>query len=246
MLRRASFVIRRLITSWIDHSSRSGLSFSCTQCGRCCKGTTNVFINETEAYALADHLNMKLEDFIFNFTEPRNSNVSLKTRRVNNSKHCIFLEGKTCSVYDVRPTQCRTYPFWPEIVMSKVEWETEGKVRCEGIKTNTNQNFISSEEIVRNLIVHQVHARGRGENLSFHDSMDALEETLESNPSLSAEFKSDFFSSNYSTILFEDDKVRIVDSTSTTAAEDLSSIGSNDNSETNVTYRRLELLGSLG
>jgi Fe-S-cluster containining protein len=27
---------------------------------------------------------------------------------------CMFLDGRRCSVYDARPTQCRTWPFWPE------------------------------------------------------------------------------------------------------------------------------------
>ncbi|MBW2259743.1 MAG: YkgJ family cysteine cluster protein [Deltaproteobacteria bacterium] len=30
------------------------------------------------------------------------------------SFHCLFFDEKNrrCSIYDVRPTQCRTFPFW--------------------------------------------------------------------------------------------------------------------------------------
>jgi Fe-S-cluster containining protein len=46
---------------------------------------------------------------------------------------CIFLDADgQCRVYSVRPLQCRTYPFWPEIVASAAAWRREAR-RCEGI-----------------------------------------------------------------------------------------------------------------
>ena len=44
---------------------------------------------------------------------------------------CVFWDNG-CTIYPVRPTQCRTYPFWPENVESKEEWEAEDE-RCPGI-----------------------------------------------------------------------------------------------------------------
>ena len=35
-------------------------------------------------------------------------------------------------VYPVRPLQCRTYPFWPEVLASRQAWQREAR-RCEGI-----------------------------------------------------------------------------------------------------------------
>jgi len=32
----------------------------------------------------------------------------------------------------VRPQQCRTYPFWPEIVETRGAWQEEAR-RCEGM-----------------------------------------------------------------------------------------------------------------
>lgn len=51
----------------------------------------------------------------------------------DNAGACIFLdtEGK-CGIYAVRPVQCRTYPFWPELVYSEAAWRREAG-RCEGI-----------------------------------------------------------------------------------------------------------------
>jgi Fe-S-cluster containining protein len=45
---------------------------------------------------------------------------------------CIFLdEQMRCRIYKVRPLQCRTYPFWPELMNPKA-WRAE-RNRCEGI-----------------------------------------------------------------------------------------------------------------
>ena len=47
-------------------------------------------------------------------------------------KQCPFLEGHGCSIHPAKPTQCRTFPFWPELVESKREWNRTGKY-CPGI-----------------------------------------------------------------------------------------------------------------
>lgn len=42
---------------------------------------------------------------------------------------CIFLDqGGQCSIYDVRPVQCSTYPFWPSLLRNKEAWENEAVV----------------------------------------------------------------------------------------------------------------------
>jgi Fe-S-cluster containining protein len=46
---------------------------------------------------------------------------------------CVFLDARgECGIYPVRPVQCRTYPFWPEIVSRQRDWRRESR-RCEGI-----------------------------------------------------------------------------------------------------------------
>ena len=59
---------------------------------------------------------------------------SVLAKALSKKGHCMLLnsEGK-CSVYPVRPTQCRTYPFWPEILISEEKWNNE-RQRCEGIQ----------------------------------------------------------------------------------------------------------------
>jgi len=45
---------------------------------------------------------------------------------------CVFLEGTKCSIYDVRPVQCKTFPYWPSVLQSKRSWASTQN-RCEGI-----------------------------------------------------------------------------------------------------------------
>ena len=45
---------------------------------------------------------------------------------------CRFLSGKRCTVYDARPTQCRTWPFWPEVMHAKA-WQREVAKFCPGV-----------------------------------------------------------------------------------------------------------------
>ena len=46
---------------------------------------------------------------------------------------CILLDkAGHCRVYPVRPRQCVTYPFWPELLKTAKAWRQEGR-RCEGI-----------------------------------------------------------------------------------------------------------------
>jgi Fe-S-cluster containining protein len=47
-------------------------------------------------------------------------------------KQCPFLEGHGCSIHPAKPTQCRTFPYWPELVESKREWNRTAKY-CPGI-----------------------------------------------------------------------------------------------------------------
>ena len=45
---------------------------------------------------------------------------------------CQFLTAEGCSIHEVKPTQCRAYPFWPSLVESNTIWTIEGTF-CPGI-----------------------------------------------------------------------------------------------------------------
>ena len=65
---------------------------------------------------------------------------------------CVFLErgddGRAgCSIYDARPTQCRTWPFWPENLRSRSAWRQAAK-DCPGIDAPDGEH-VPVEEIDR-------------------------------------------------------------------------------------------------
>ena len=46
---------------------------------------------------------------------------------------CVFWrDGVGCEVYEVRPVQCRTFPFWPEVLESEDSW-LEYSAECPGM-----------------------------------------------------------------------------------------------------------------
>lgn len=45
---------------------------------------------------------------------------------------CVFLTQQGCMVYEARPVQCATYPFWASILVDRGSWERESE-NCPGI-----------------------------------------------------------------------------------------------------------------
>ena len=129
-----------------------GLQFTCSQCGNCCTGGPGfVWISKDEIVRLAAHLKLTPEQTVEKYTRKINGEFSLKERRNNGSYDCIFLKEEKatraagddetivytkryCSIYEVRPLQCRTWPFWPENLASKKAWEMSGR-KCHGMST---------------------------------------------------------------------------------------------------------------
>jgi hypothetical protein len=55
----------------------------------------------------------------------------LRLRKPPDSQ-CHFLTTQGCSIHPAKPTQCRRYPFWPELVENRVAWIAEAR-KCPGI-----------------------------------------------------------------------------------------------------------------
>ena len=62
---------------------------------------------------------------------------------------CIFLKrerGKaTCSIYRVRPHQCRTWPFWNENLRSPETWNAVHENKCPGMNTGDHYTLVQIE-----------------------------------------------------------------------------------------------------
>ena len=109
-----------------------GLHFECTQCGNCCSGAPGfVWVDSREIQAIADHLNVPLGEILHLKCRQVGDRTSL---REYPNGDCIYLDGKTrgCTIYPVRPKQCRTWPFWNSHLASPEAWQNVHAL-CPGV-----------------------------------------------------------------------------------------------------------------
>lgn len=117
----------------------AGLRFSCTMCGNCCSGPPGyVLVNDAECAALAARLGVSVEAFIEGYTHVLAEGRSLTEREGPRGFDCVFLDRSkvsgraVCGVYEDRPRQCRTWPFWKSVLRDGASWARAGGV-CPGI-----------------------------------------------------------------------------------------------------------------
>jgi len=88
-----------------------------------------VYVNLRERRALASFLGIPTAVFTRTYTtRDENGYPVLKFQ----GEACIFLEGSLCRVHAARPTQCRTWPFWSELLDSPEVYEAEVRSFCPG------------------------------------------------------------------------------------------------------------------
>jgi Fe-S-cluster containining protein len=138
-----------------------GLNFTCTQCGNCCTGGPGyVWISGREIVRLARHLQLTPAQVVERYCRKVNGRFSLNERRNARGEYdCVFMTTepvrpapadssghdtavvqtrRSCSIYAVRPLQCRTWPFWTSVVRTPEAWRAAGKT-CHGI--NRGEHF---------------------------------------------------------------------------------------------------------
>lgn len=125
---------------WFD----AGLRFTCTACGNCCSGPPGyVWITQEEIEILARHLGRAIEEVQKRYVRRIGSRYSLRERKTLDGNYdCIFLinmpdgpdgqKRRGCGIYEARPLQCRTFPFWDGIVDSRRAWESAAR-HCPGM-----------------------------------------------------------------------------------------------------------------
>lgn len=127
----------------------AGLRFECTACGDCCRREGDVFVSPDEAAAIVRYVHGEgatVAAFCGElWTEDYDGTLRIE---VGAGETCPFLgtDGR-CQVHAVKPAQCRTYPFWSEIVESPMSWRAERRY-CEGIGRG---ELVSAERIARAL-----------------------------------------------------------------------------------------------
>lgn len=105
----------------------------CQECGgRCCIGESGyIWLNKEELVRLARHFNVTPLEFVYSYCVHAGTSVSIKEKPYGDGFACIFFdeEQKCCGIYELRPQQCRTFPFWKHFKTNQDEVVAE----CPGI-----------------------------------------------------------------------------------------------------------------
>ena len=107
-----------------------GLRFTCQRgCVNCCETRGFVYLSEDDVVRIAAYLGLSCAAFEAEYILRFKHVIRFKKPLDN---QCHFLTSEGCSIHSVKPTQCRLYPFWPELVENRKAWN-EASQTCPGI-----------------------------------------------------------------------------------------------------------------
>ncbi|MCZ2343110.1 MAG: YkgJ family cysteine cluster protein [Bacteroidales bacterium] len=123
-----------------------GLRFTCTQCGKCCTGEPGfVWLTEEELERIAHFRREPLDVVRAVYTRMARNR---RTLREAANGDCVFWSAtKGCTVYPVRPAQCRTWPFWESNLNTPDDWQRTVDI-CPG---SGEGELIPVEEILKRM-----------------------------------------------------------------------------------------------
>jgi uncharacterized protein len=130
---------------WFD----KGLRFECTACGDCCTGAPGyVWVNREEIAGLAKRLQLEVAEFEKQFVRK----VGIRKSLIEYSNgDCVFFDPdkRKCTVYEDRPRQCRTWPFWASNVATEAAWEQT----CEACPGSGKGKLHSAKQVLHQISV---------------------------------------------------------------------------------------------
>jgi len=106
---------------------------ACATCeGKCCTGESGyIFVTRSEIEKIAKLLNLSVNEFGVEYLFKKGYKYSIREIKIKDSFECVFYDSATngCKIYEARPSQCATFPFW-EYYKTRVD---ELKLECPGI-----------------------------------------------------------------------------------------------------------------
>jgi len=121
----------------------TALRFECQPgCTACCEQHGFVYLTEDDIPRIAAYLGQSVAEF-----EERSVFRTKNRRRlrVPGPVRCEFLKDGGCSIHAVKPLQCRTFPYWPELVGHTRNWKDTAKY-CPGIGKGELVNITLARE----------------------------------------------------------------------------------------------------
>ncbi len=90
---------------------------ACASCkGHCCRGDQGyIWVTLDNIEAIAKARNVTVNELAENYIRRVGTRYSLQERYENKEYLCCFLDAESgqCQIYNERPEQCRSYPYWP-------------------------------------------------------------------------------------------------------------------------------------
>jgi Fe-S-cluster containining protein len=86
-------------------------------------------VSEEDVVRIANFLRLPVSEFEARYVVRRKYAVRLKKPK---GSQCHFLGESGCSIHAVKPVQCRLFPFWPELVEHRENWQAAAQ-NCPGI-----------------------------------------------------------------------------------------------------------------
>lgn len=108
--------------------------YVCQRCTACCKWPGDVRIEDDEIAPIAAHLQLSETEFLDRYTRLRSNRQGLSLLEKDNHE-CIMLEGNSCLIHAVKPSQCAgfpnkwNFPGWQQVCEAKAMPMSEAKAR---------------------------------------------------------------------------------------------------------------------
>ena len=108
----------------------------CKECGNCCKGMREILMLDTEALRIADSLGMTLDRMLseYHIKQKLSEGQVYFTYIINGMPQCPFLCNDKCSIYDIRPLVCKTFPIHEDERNGKSDIYLANRFKCERSK----------------------------------------------------------------------------------------------------------------
>ena len=128
----------------------NGIRFECQGSGNCCVSRNSygyVYLSKDDLKRFSKYFKISLKNFKDKYCQTTDGFIHL-VEKPEFEGNCIFLKEKKCSVYESRPSQCRTWPFWNENMNTKV-WNKDISINCPGIGKGKLLNKKEIEKLLK-------------------------------------------------------------------------------------------------
>lgn len=118
--------------------------FTCLpNCSKCCQIEGEVYLGEGDLERAAAFLGIAPDVFERQYCIRTRTQLRLRKPR---DRQCTFHRDNCCSIHPAKPTQCRVFPYWPELLESETAW-AEAAAYCPGMNQGELVNIADAQAI---------------------------------------------------------------------------------------------------